>query len=397
MLIALDPVLLTIGALAVRWFGLLALVGLGLAVWLSLRALEREGLDRGVALDALAWALPAALVTARLVHVLGWWDYYLTHASELWQLSIDGLSLWGGLVGGGVIGFARLGSRCDPQTRRRILDVVAPNLALGIGVGRLGAFLDGHGQGLPSDLPWATQYANRLAATPDFGVPRQPAQLYDALVALTLWVALSRLPRRWSAGSRMALFLVLYSSSRLGLGMVRLDPSFLFGLQIEQLLAVLGLAFGVWYGLRPGLSSGRSRLAAAPGHVATTADRTKPTGSVPVQVILYMQADCHLCEEARAHLEQLGGRYPHTLEVVDISTQADLVRQYWDRIPVLNVGGREYAAPLALTVVERALQVAVAEQTPAPMPTTVEQTPAPMATTADQSPAPTPRAGRALR
>ena len=38
--------------------------------------------------------------SGRLVHVLGWWDYYFTHGSEVWQLNIDGLSLWGGLLGG---------------------------------------------------------------------------------------------------------------------------------------------------------------------------------------------------------------------------------------------------------------------------------------------------------
>lgn len=255
MLIPIDPVVVSLGPLAVRWFGLLALAGLGLAVWRSLREVDRAGLSRRLALDALAWSLPIGLLSARLVHVLGWWDYYLTHASELWQFNIDGLALWGGLFGGGVVAFARLRSKRDPARRWRLLDVVAPNLALGIAVGRLGAFLDGHGQGVPADLPWATQYASRLAASPDFGVPRHPAQLYDALVALALFAVLSTLPRGWPAGSRMALFCVLYGAARVLLGAVRLDPAFLFGLQLGQLLALGGIGFGAWYGLRPAWSS----------------------------------------------------------------------------------------------------------------------------------------------
>jgi phosphatidylglycerol:prolipoprotein diacylglycerol transferase len=264
VLITVDPVALNLGPLAVRWFGLLALAGLGLAIWRSLRQLERAGLKRTYGLDALAWGLPIGLLTARLVHVLGWWDYYVTHAPDLWRLNIDGLSQWGGLEGGGVIVFTRLRSRRDPLRRRRILDVVAPNVALGIALGRLGAFLDGHGQGIPSELPWATQYASRLAATPDFGVPRQPAQLYDALVAVALCVLLSNLPRQWPAGSRLALLLVLYGLARLLLGAVRLDPVFLVGLQIEQLLALGSLAFGAWYGLRPVLAARRARASRAP-------------------------------------------------------------------------------------------------------------------------------------
>jgi phosphatidylglycerol:prolipoprotein diacylglycerol transferase len=249
VIVPIDPVLVSIGPLAVRWFGLLALLGLGLAIWRSLRQIERLRFSSRLALDALAWGLPAGLVAARLVYVLGWWDYYLTHAGEIWNMTIDGLSLWGGVLGGGVFVFARL--KRDRLRRRRILDVVAPNVLLAVAVARLGAFLDGHGQGLPSDLPWATQYANHLAATPDFGVPRHPAQLYDALVALALFGVISNLPRALPAGSRLAALLVFYGAASVVLGVVRLDPPFLFGLQIEQLLAIGAVAFGVCYGLRP--------------------------------------------------------------------------------------------------------------------------------------------------
>lgn len=249
MVVAINPIVVELGPLAVRWFGLLALVGLGLAVWLSVRALERNGLDRRPALDAFAWALPAGLLVARLVDVLGWWDYYLTNSGTIWQLNLDGLALWGGLLGGLLIAFARL--KRDPARRRRMLDVVVPYAALGIAVGRVGEFLDGHGQGVPSDLPWATQYTSRLAATPDFGVPRHPAQLYDALIALLLCVALSTAPRQLAPGSRLAGFLVLYGAARVILGGIRLDPAFLFGLQIEQMLALGAMAFGLLYGLHP--------------------------------------------------------------------------------------------------------------------------------------------------
>ena len=262
MILPINPVVVAVGPLAVRWFGLLALLGLGVAVWLSLRDLERARLSRRVALDALAWALPIGLLAGRLVYVLGWWDYYLLHAAELWRLDVAGLSLWGGLLGGMAIAAARLGR--DPLRRRRIFDVVAPNAALGIAVGRLGAFLDGHGQGLPSDLPWATRYASPLAASPDFGVPRHPAQLYDALVALALFVVLRSLPRGLPAGARLAGFLMLYGAARVGLGAVRIDPAFLFGLQIEQLLAIGAAVFGLCYALRPLLAvRARRREAAA--------------------------------------------------------------------------------------------------------------------------------------
>jgi phosphatidylglycerol:prolipoprotein diacylglycerol transferase len=269
VLIGIDPVILAIGPLAVRWFGLCALLGLGLATYLSMRAIERQRLGPALALDALAWGLPVGLLSARLVHVLGNWDYYLIHTSELWQLNPDGLSLWGGLLGGAAVAAARLGR--DPTRRRRILDASVPNVLLGIALGRLGAFLDGHGQGAPSDLPWATLYTQPLAATPDFGVPRHPAQLYDVLLCLMLCVVLRALPRQ-PAGTRLAAFLALYGTGRVMLGLVRLDAAFLFGLQIEQLLALGAIAVGVWLVAGP-------RLGRQVGVAATTSAQAAATSS----------------------------------------------------------------------------------------------------------------------
>jgi len=73
---------------------------------------------------------------------------------------------------------------------------------------------------------------------------------------------------------------------------------------------------------------------------------------------LYTKAGCHLCEDALGELNRLQARQPHELELVDISDDPDLVQRYGERIPVLEVAGREYAAPLPRAVLERALREA---------------------------------------
>jgi hypothetical protein len=70
---------------------------------------------------------------------------------------------------------------------------------------------------------------------------------------------------------------------------------------------------------------------------------------------LYVKPGCHLCEDAEAEIEAIGVRYPHTFERIDINTDAELMRRYWDQIPVLVIDQREYLAPLSRSVVERAL------------------------------------------
>jgi hypothetical protein len=72
--------------------------------------------------------------------------------------------------------------------------------------------------------------------------------------------------------------------------------------------------------------------------------------------MLYMKPDCHLCETTRTDLERLRRRYPHELELVDITSDDDLVRQYGERIPVLKIAGREFDAPLTPAILENAFR-----------------------------------------
>ena len=81
-----------------------------------------------------------------------------------------------------------------------------------------------------------------------------------------------------------------------------------------------------------------------------------------VQATLYTKEGCHLCEQALADLQQLRQRLPHELQLVDITTDAQVMRVYGERIPVLSVGGREYAAPLGKALLERVLREAAAGQ-----------------------------------
>jgi uncharacterized membrane protein len=76
------------------------------------------------------------------------------------------------------------------------------------------------------------------------------------------------------------------------------------------------------------------------------------------RVLLYGKPGCHLCEQAEAELARMRRRVAHTLQLVDITEDAELMQRYALRIPVLVLGGREYDAPLDWGEIEPALHQA---------------------------------------
>lgn len=77
-----------------------------------------------------------------------------------------------------------------------------------------------------------------------------------------------------------------------------------------------------------------------------------------LNVRLYTRKGCHLCDEAQGWLIDLARRYPHKLETVDVDTSPSLAAGFGDRVPVVQVAGRELSAPLRREHLERAFREA---------------------------------------
>jgi hypothetical protein len=72
-------------------------------------------------------------------------------------------------------------------------------------------------------------------------------------------------------------------------------------------------------------------------------------------VQLYSKPGCHLCEQAQAELARLRRFYPHTLQLIDITTDVGLHERFGERIPVIVIADREFAAPISTSELEHAL------------------------------------------
>ena len=247
-----DPIALQLGPLAVRWYGLMYLIGFGLLWWVGrARIAARPGsvwtpkdLD-----DALFYGILGTILGGRLGYVL---FYKLgDYTSEPWRIFFvweGGMSFHGGMLG--VILAMWLFARSRRQDWLRTTDFLAPLIPLGLGAGRIGNFINAELWGRPSDVPWAMVFPNVDR------VPRHPSQLYEfalegiALFLLLWWFAAKPRPR----GAVSGLFLIGYGVFRFAVEYTREPDSFLgllaLGFTMGQWLSVpmiaVGIAFMAW-------------------------------------------------------------------------------------------------------------------------------------------------------
>jgi phosphatidylglycerol:prolipoprotein diacylglycerol transferase len=235
-----DPIAFHAGPIAVRWYGLMYLLGFVLFVVLGKHRAHQNMLTgwrtRDVD-DMLLYGVFGVILGGRLGYVLFYKPlYYLAHPLEILSVWQGGMSFHGGFLGVLVALWFFARSR-----RKRWLDVtdfVAPLVPLGLAAGRLGNFINGELWGRVTDLPWA------MVFPPAGPLPRHPSQLYQfgleglALFAL-LWIFTRR---RRPLGAASGLFLVGYGLARFVAEYAREPDSFLGYL-------ALGLTMGQWLSL----------------------------------------------------------------------------------------------------------------------------------------------------
>ena len=242
----IDPVLIHIGPLAIRWYGLMYLLGFLAAYGLirHLSRLRRLPLDADGAADLLFYCAVGVVAGGRLGYVLfynpGW---YLAHPWDAFALWQGGMSFHGGLLG--VVAAAILFCRRRRLPTLAIGDILVTAAPVGLGFGRLGNFVNGELWGRVTDLPWGVVF-------PGGGLePRHPSQLYQALLeGLILFLVLYWLQRRQSAeGVPFFTFFLGYGVFRFLVEFVREPDAHLGylwgGATMGQLLSLPMIVFGV--------------------------------------------------------------------------------------------------------------------------------------------------------
>lgn len=247
-----DPIAFRIGPLAVRWYGLMYLVGFVLFVVLGrmrARRLAAAGWRTTDVDDMLFFGVFGVILGGRLGYVLFYKPlYYFAHPLEIFEVWHGGMSFHGGFLG--VLIALWLFARLRHKALLDVTDFVAPLCPLGLAAGRLGNFINGELVGRPTTLPWGMVF-------PDVDqTPRHPSQLYEfglegVLLFVILWIYASRGRPR---GAVSGLFLIGYGTFRFIAEFARAPDSFLGylagGLTMGQWLSmpmiVAGIAMMLW-------------------------------------------------------------------------------------------------------------------------------------------------------
>ncbi len=207
----IDPVIIRIGPFAIRWYGMMYLLGFTASFLLVRHQIKKKGLAFAADfVDTLySYLILGLLLGARLGYVL-FYDLpvYLHNPLEIFKLWHGGMSFHGGLIGTILAGI--LFCRKYKVDFWQVADLVIVTAPIGLGLGRLGNFINGELYGRVTNVPWAMVF-------PGGGpLPRHPSQLYEfflegVVLFSVLWILKDR---GYKTGVVTSIFLVLYGIFR---------------------------------------------------------------------------------------------------------------------------------------------------------------------------------------
>ncbi|MDC8833086.1 prolipoprotein diacylglyceryl transferase [Alteromonas gilva] len=205
----IDPIIVSLGPLSVRWYGMMYLLGFIAAYILAKKRLRSTPWSREQLSDLLFWGFVGVIIGGRIGYVFFYqFELFMQDPLYLFKIHTGGMSFHGGLLG--VIAAMAWQAKRLNATFLQVADFIAPLVPIGLGAGRIGNFLNAELWGRTTDVPWAIIFPG---AGP---LPRHPSQLYEfALEGVVLFVILwlySARPR--PTGAVGGLFLIGYGLFR---------------------------------------------------------------------------------------------------------------------------------------------------------------------------------------
>jgi len=158
---------------AVYTYGVMLSIAFAVGLMVAVRRAKAAGLPENKIADLCIVLLVSGVVGSRLLYVFESWGDYAHNPLGVFNLREGGLSLHGGLIVGFLAGLWFVRTRHIDFWKGA--DALAPAIAIGMGIGRIGCFFNGCCLGIPTTLPWGVVFKDN---TQFFG-PRHPTQLYE--------------------------------------------------------------------------------------------------------------------------------------------------------------------------------------------------------------------------
>lgn len=244
MIAQVNRVAFEVFGLEIYWYAIIIVSGIGIALWLASREAVRVGLKEDDMTNYLIWALPIAIIGARLYYILFDLGPYLADPSQIFNIRSGGLAIYGGLIAAVIVlYFYTKYHFIDPWL---FLDVCAPGVILAQGMGRWGNFMNHEAYGGET-----TRSFLEGLHIPQFiidnmyidGAYRQPTFLYESLWCLLGFVLLLVLRKKTTIFKQGEIFLSYvgwYSFARFFIEGMRTDSLYLFGsLRVSQALSLV--------------------------------------------------------------------------------------------------------------------------------------------------------------
>lgn len=141
----LNPIAIDLGAIQIHWYGLIIGFGVLLGLIIALRESERRGLDKEVFTDMILFAVPIAIISARIYYVIFQWDYYSQNPGDIIKIWNGGIAIHGALIGSVLT--AVIFAKVKKVSFWKLADIAAPSLLLGQAIGRWGNFMNQEAHG----------------------------------------------------------------------------------------------------------------------------------------------------------------------------------------------------------------------------------------------------------
>jgi phosphatidylglycerol:prolipoprotein diacylglycerol transferase len=249
----INPTIVTLGPLQIRWYGIMYVLGFIASYLLVKYQIRKKRLNIEInrVNDLFLFLVIGLIIGARLGYCTFYnFSFYLIHPLKLFAIWEGGMSFHGGLIGVVISGYIYI--KRHELSFWQLADLLVVTAPIGLGLGRLGNFLNAELYGRVTNLPWGMIF-------PSAGnLPRHPSQLYECLLegilffAILWWV--KDFPLR--KGTLFCLFFFLYSAFRFFVEFFREpDPQLGFILSFMTMGQILSVLMGIggvilWF-LRP--------------------------------------------------------------------------------------------------------------------------------------------------